>query len=246
MALLLQSANKDSACIEKGRCVFNPTKKELFCSSAAIDYCAGISVLMVYYKILDDIKDSGFFKAIIYRFLKLVVMPSYYKAKKQLKAADCAIKKSVVALDELEKQKSPNMDMAASTFYDMLAFIGSDGANDEKTKRIVYEISKNVGRWIYILDAYNDIDDDVKNKRYNPLVYRYKFLENQEDTLQFSKRIQQNVEFTLDQCLYNLANAFELLEDQDSAVLKNIVYLGLPQKQHSILFQKGRKKDGSV
>jgi hypothetical protein len=149
-------------------------------------------------------------------------------------------------LNKLEKQKSGNMDLAASTFYDMLSFVGAGGVNEEREKRVVYEILKNVGRWIYILDAYNDLEDDFKEGNYNPLIYRYNFLSQKESIQDFMNRIKAEVEFTLNQSLFNLSNAYELLSDDEGGILKNIVYLGLPQKQHGILYQKGRKENESV
>ena len=230
----------DDVRISQGRCVMNPFKKVLYCDSRHIDFCADVSVLLVWHKINDDIRDKGFPKNILARLLSLLMMRSHRRAAKLTEGVDERIARSMEELHVLEAKRSPNMDMAAATFFDMLADISKSGIDDDVKSRVAYEIGKNIGRWIYIIDAYNDIEEDLKSGDYNPLIYRFKKSDS-EDATSFSKRIREEVDFTLSQCIYNLSQAIEFCTREDP-VLTNIVNQGLAMKQFMILFPEEYEK----
>ena len=72
-AMLLMSVHRSCTGFDSGRCRFNPLKKCGFarCTDESYSKAAALSVISVYYKLLDDIRDSGFFKRLGTRFLKL-------------------------------------------------------------------------------------------------------------------------------------------------------------------------------
>jgi len=235
LALSHMSLTGDNdAYIEQGRCVMNPFKKVLYCHSPHIDFCADVSVLLVWHKIMDDIRDKGFPKNLLARLLALFMSRSHKLASKNTPMLDDRIARSMDELHELETALSDNMDLAAATFFEMLADISKAGIKDEQLSRVAYEIGKNIGRWIYIIDAYNDIEDDLKNGDYNPLIYRFK-KEADESAEVFAKRIRDDVDYTLSQCVYNLSAAIEFCTREDP-VLTNIVRMGLSQKQFMVLY----------
>ena len=44
---------------------------------------------------------------------------------------------------------------------------------DEKRRRILGQILYQLGRWIYLIDAADDLKKDTESGNYNPLLYRY-------------------------------------------------------------------------
>ncbi len=238
----MAAAGADDIAVSEGRCVVNPFKKVHFCSSRYIDYCADVSVLLVWHKIMDDIRDKGFPKSIPAHLLSLLMSHPHRRAMESTRGfdTDARIKRSTDELHALEEAHSPNMDEAAETFFSMLADVMAVGVEDESAGRVAYEMGKNIGRWIYILDAFNDISEDIESGDYNPLIYRYKKREG-EDASQFAERIRDDVDYTLAQCVYNLSITQSLCRREDP-VLKNIVDMGLSGKQFSVLYPEENKK----
>ena len=68
----------------QGRCPFNPTKKCNYCSNGESElvYAAAVSMMMFYFKILDNINDSSFFKRLVMYLLLPYAKLKYKKAEK--------------------------------------------------------------------------------------------------------------------------------------------------------------------
>jgi hypothetical protein len=240
LALLLETANDDTFSIEPGRCLLNPIKRKLICKdSSGIGYSAAMSVLFLHYKILDNIRDNTFFRSWKWRFLNLLTYPAFCKAKREYPRQNAHIYTYIQNLRRLEDEKCTILDAPASLFGEILQAIGTEPVTDTANKRIVGEILKNIGRWIYILDAYEDMKEDEQNRAYNPLFYRFE-KSDKEGVNAFRLRIKPDVDFTLTQSLASSANAFALLEYRNfNPVLHNIIYLGLRAKQQTIISGKG-------
>ena len=71
-------------CFEGGRCHFNPTKKCNYCKNASeeLRYAAAVSMMLFYFKVRDNISDSGFFKKILMYLILPWATMKYKKAKK--------------------------------------------------------------------------------------------------------------------------------------------------------------------
>ena len=236
LALLLQNDGKDGECHAPCRCLLHPTQKRSMCSGGkALFYVAGLSILLSYHKVLDNIADSVWYKKIGYTVVKWVMGPSYRKAKKNLPQIDTAIRESICRLHGLEEEKSDHLDMAAATFADMMEQMVVEGTEDPLEQRIYGEIGKHIGRWIYIMDAFADMEEDLKQGSYNPLFYRFSY-DAAEGLEAFRERIRERIDFTLVQSLSTVANSYELMEQGPySPILQNIIYMGLPAKQQTVL-----------
>ena len=108
-------------------------------------------------------------------------------------------------------------------------------------KRILGQLGYDVGRWIYIIDAFADIRDDFKKKSYNP------FLAKKSDDISLDGYIEQlseAAEVSLTYTLSNISAAYELLNiKRNDDVLRNIIYIGMLSKQKSILAGKIKEKN---
>lgn len=248
LALLIESANGEDPAISPGRCMLNPVKIKPICKgSAALSYCAALSLLFLRYKILDNIRDKPFWHGLKWRFLKLLTWPSCRRAKKRLPGVALRIDAYIGDLHRLEEENCPILDEIALLFGEVLQDVGQREIADPAAKRIAGEMLKTLGRWIYILDAFEDLAEDEKNKAYNPLFTRFEKAKG-EETDAFRNRIRGEVEFTLTQSLAASASAFALLEENHfNPILHNILYLGLRARQQTILSGKGERRNyGSV
>ena len=145
-------------------CAAHPAQKHSSRISGITDYAAAMNILLAYYNLVDDWKDDkSFFKKTIAGLLK----KDYQKIRKlyprQVKAADEYIKN----LEKLEKNKETNIDIVAGLTGDMLGEIFAWKCDEwyDELKTLGFFL----GKFIYIMDAYEDIDRDIKNNSYNPL-----------------------------------------------------------------------------
>ena len=152
---------------QPGRCPFNPTKRCNYCSNAAaqFDYVCAVSVLMFYYKLKDDLTDESFFR----RLLVLLILPfaSHWrkKALRQFAAVDRIICESVDMQTKTEAGKTDSFDRAAHASADALGKLFAFEA--EEKQQAFYRFGYAVGRWVYLTDAADDIEKDIKRRRFN-------------------------------------------------------------------------------
>jgi hypothetical protein len=139
-------------------------------------------------------------------------------------------------LSSIEKQCCRSMDMAAEPFAKLTEelFAYKPLCSDDDTERKFRWFGYNIGKWIYLLDAYNDIDDDVKDKNYNPLLIQFEY--DNGDINKFKEGIKDNVSFTLTYTLSEVGRMFELMDiKKNKSILENIIYGGMYKKTLRIL-----------
>ena len=94
---------------------------------------------------------------------------------------------------------------------------------DELHRRVMAEIFYHLGRWIYLVDAADDLKKDFEAGCYNPLRYRYGLTDGTLD-----EKTQQEVALSLDLSVHRMASAYALLERGVwSNILDSIFYESL-------------------
>jgi hypothetical protein len=149
------------------------------------------------------------------------------------------IEKQLNCLHHLEKEKCSSIDRAAEPFAKLMEEVTAyePFCKDDKIEKILRWIGYNLGKWIYILDAYDDLDKDIKSKSYNPIIYQFNY--QGQDVEEFKKQIKERIEFNLMYSLSQIAKAYELLDKEyNDGILENIIYLGMLRKTEHIL-EKG-------
>ncbi|MGB4934617.1 MAG: DUF5685 family protein, partial [Ruminococcus bromii] len=171
-AMLLMSLNRSCKGFKDGRCTCNPLKKCKFATDSGDAYrkAAAFSMISVYYKIIDDIQDSGFFKKLLCRIIKPFFSHQRKKAADKYPDMDKAVSDMMKMQYDAEHSEKPSVDMSAHPTALMLAAVLSAEAHDEIQKRVLYEFGYHIGRWIYLVDAADDIEKDIKSNGFNPFV----------------------------------------------------------------------------
>lgn len=216
LAIIRMSICEGMPCFEQKRCPFNPIKKCNFCKgeNENLNYTADVAMLMVYYKILDDIADSGFFKKLLLYAIKPVFKRYYKKARKFLPDADKIISEMMQRQAKLEKAKISGIDEASDPTAIAMGEILSYNINDEKTNRILKRLGYFLGRWVYAIDAFDDMEKDEKSGNYNPFL--------------LSGKTQEEIFPILNLTAGELANTYESLEVKHfKSIIENIIYDGL-------------------
>ncbi len=213
------------------RCLIHPVKgRPCACGGSAFALAADMSIILTWWQIQDGIADHGFFGGLKYRAASLLLRRAYRKARALRLEFDESTRQHLQTLSQLEKENCPSLDAAADTFAQLLA----DAANevDQPVKRRVLEqMLYHLGRWVYLVDAADDLKKDVKTGSYNPLPLRYAL---PGDTLTDTAR--QALAQTLDSSIRAMAVAFELWDFGDyGPVIESTVYEGLYAVGTSVL-----------
>lgn len=226
-AMLLMSLNRSCKGFKDGRCNCNPLKKCKFATDSGDAYrkAAAFSMISVYYKIIDDIQDSGFFKKLLCRIIKPFFSHQRKKAADKYPDMDKAVSDMMKMQYDAEHSEKPSVDMSAHPTALMLAAVLSAEAHDEIQKRVLYEFGYHIGRWIYLVDAADDIEKDIKSNGFNPFVNKKTGEVKSSD---FIKAV-------LNQSLARAYDAYNLLNFTDfKGILDNMMLLGFPASQNRV------------
>lgn len=215
-------------------------RKDCLPEDEVMSYAADMSVLLSYWKLCDADCDGRFFKKIGAKSAKLLYRRAYHKAAKKHPEADAIFREQLAMLQKLEEENCASIDRAADAFAKMLR--GCAGViREEEQCRKVQHLLYHVGRYLYLVDALEDLPKDIKSDSYNPLRYRYALVDGklqEEDKLQFL--------LSVDASIGMAASALELMDgSSDEKLLKNIIYYGLPGVLRSVAegtFRKRGKK----
>ena len=241
LAILLSSVSGGSLTVRKLRCPAHPfEKRHVIIDNEIISYASDMNVILTYYNLRDKAADGDFTASAA---LTAMLGGAFRKAKKRYPEKCDGIEARLCDLDALEKEKCPSMDRAAEPFAKLMEEVVSFEplCRDEKNKKILTWLGYNLGKWIYILDAYDDLEKDIKRGSYNPLLYQFGY--KGQDTGEFKKEIRDKVEFNLTYTLSQVSGAFELLDTKiNRGIMENIIYLGMLKKTQKIL----EKGSGSV
>lgn len=233
LGLLLASVHNEELVLKKESCIANPLKRKwIVKESRSVDFAADINVLLTYYKLRDNVRDEGSWFS---KLAQLAFHRGYKKSASRNKNLDNIIAASISSQLCLEDKKCCSMDEAAEPFANMMMQLLAAGCrvDDKSISRILGWIGYNLGKWIYIIDAFDDMERDIKSGSYNPLLEQYKY-ENQ-DIRAFKEDIAEEVRLNLLQSLSQTVGSLELLNLKNKGIINNIVYEGLYSKTERIL-----------
>lgn len=220
LALLLDEGS-DPVCPCKRRCAAHPLRpRNTLPVTPSVRLCAQESVILTHYKLLDDIGDEGVWKGMGCRAANMALAKGYRRAKRALPEFDRTVRTRLAELKELEEAHSPQLDRTADAFAGLLS-AAAPVTGDERVDRPRAQLLYQLGRWIYLADAADDLREDQAKGRYNPIDARF----GGQPDLDY-------INTTMDHSLALMQSAFQLLPpNRWQAVLENILYLGLPQVQ---------------
>lgn len=233
LALIKMSVVNDDVEFKKSRCTFNPTHKCLKCTkqNEHILFSVYISMIILYYKLVDNIRDNKFIKKILTCLLYPIVRIYHKKAIKRHFELDEIIKNEIERQNKVEKEKCKNIDIASNPTSVMLGKIFSAGEYEENQKRVLQHLGFCIGRYIYILDAVEDFSKDYKSGSYNTFVLRY-IDNNYEDLDDFKFKVTS----ILNRTLSEIINTYELLQvKSNKEILDNIIFEGLELEKQRVI-----------
>ena len=223
LALLLSSVYTDSENPTYEKCIVSPLKNKKIIINEYTDYSASINILLAYNKLLDNYIDDKSLAALIGSKL---LNKNYIIARNKYPEKEVILKKCLKELSELELKGNSTIDELSEIFAKALAELFVYNSN-YKYSESLRKIGFYIGKYIYILDCFDDLSDDIKKKRFNPLISENLDYTNSE------------VKKKIDLILVELEKEIEQLElKQSKEIIYNIIKLGLQNKAKNILYRK--------
>ena len=234
LAMFILANDETYLTFKKGRCVFNPCKACSYCQgqSDALSKSAALLVLMSYYKVIDNISDSSFFKKIGFTLIRPFFARWKKKAEKKYPEYAKACEKMYTDQRKAEMSDA-GIDESAEPTAKLLEFVFSQQAYNEKIAPAYAQFGYHLGKWIYLMDAAFDIDDDIKHNSFNP-IYN-KLGKSKAESAEFADAL-------LSHSVYLMTSAYRLIDKKRfETILDNIVLIGLTKKQKELL--SGKESD---
>lgn len=213
---------------EKRSCMIHPMQKHDMLSNAITDYAADMGLLLTYFKMLDnwrddrDVKSRGFAKSLRKDIVKIdAAWPRQSRA----------VRTCIHQLSGYEETGEYDLDKVAGFTGTMIGELFVYEENDWSNE--LRKMGLYLGKFIYLMDAFEDLDKDLKKNAYNPWK---PFMERRD--------FEAMVENTLTMMMADCAKEFEKLPIvQDVEILRNILYSGVWTK-YAIARRKQEAKKG--
>ncbi|MGY0373080.1 DUF5685 family protein [Clostridium sp. JNZ J1-5] len=245
LAILLDSLEDHKASYIKSNCIAHPTKQKIIIvDNQSLNYAAFCNVCLTYYKLLDDFQDDS--------SIKSKILSSFLN--KYLKALDDEqnnimkyIEKRLMELSTFEKYcySIDSLDRLSHPFADLTGFIISSYIKDPQYKLDLYWLGYNLGKWIYILDAYDDLEKDMCKNKFNAI--NVTLNTDKLDYNKFKSTIEHRIDFILTNCsreCYEYFKRLPIVKNYD--LIDNILQYGLLDKANLVFKRRDFKNEKSL
>lgn len=213
-------------------CALHPTKKRTVWINEATQYAADMNLVLAYQNLIDDWKDDkAYTKKALAKMLDKDYTRIMSKYPRQVKALEDYMRRT----EEVERSHESNLDVVAGLTGEMLGeiFCWKEDEWAEELRTLGFYM----GKFIYLMDAYEDYDDDVHKNAYNPLVYVKGESAEELDTL---------LRLLLTSMMSECAKSFERLPILLHAdILRNVLYSGVWSKYEYIQLKKRKIEEKS-
>ncbi len=235
-ALVRKALLEESVQVAPRRCLAHPTRRHLMADTDdTLMLCACLSAVLAYHKVQDDRADERGGK----RFAATLATPYLAALRRRARRrghadADDRVAAAMQALRDMERERPMSVDEPADLFGELMATLLADGLSGDRAT-LAHAIGRHIGRWIYILDAADDFEEDVRRGRYNPFVCLYRA----PDMTALSRERRESIRLSLRGELAGLERAFDLLCTDGNpdlrGILSNILYESLPRETDRVL-----------
>ena len=212
LSMLLTSLYEPKTKGEMRRCAFHPIEKRLMLGNEAIDYCADLSALISYYDLRDGWEDE---KRVDKLAESALLKTAARRAGEALPRQRKAVERYVEKLHEVEQKNDMNLDAAANLSGELLGELYV--WKKDVYERDLRELGFYLGKFIYLCDSFEDVEQDIKKNNYNPLIERFNRPEFEAES-----------RVMLEDMMARACRAFECLPlIEDAPIMRNILYSGI-------------------
>lgn len=228
LVILLHSLYESDMNFEEHRCVVHPAKKQKMLYNEITEYAADMNIVLTYFHFVDDWKDEKSKAGLVgVRAFRKTYLEIEKKYPKKCRIIRSCLKK----LQACEEQKEENIDITARYFGELMAELLTY-RQDVWTKTL-RRMGFYLGKFIYILDAYDDVEQDLESGSYNALISLY----GEPD---FDERCKEMMTYVLAES----TSQFERLPCiEDADILRNILYVGVWEKYDKKQLEKNKEEE---
>ena len=226
LAILL--SDREEAPPALARCPMSPLRRREFQpQTPALALAADESVILAYWQARDGVADHGVLSGLKDRAGCAALEGAYRRAAQARPRFDREVRRQLDILSALEARRSPSLDRSADAFAALLAGAAAE-VDDTTRRRVLEQILYHLGRWVYLVDAADDLKKDAASGNYNPVALRFGLRNGV-----WTPEARQTFSRTLDHSIRMIVTAFELW---DFGVWRPL----LEATFYSSLFQVGR------
>lgn len=221
LAILLWPEEENLEALHRG-CVAHPAAgRDYFPGNSALALAADESVILAWWQAQDALRDPGGGKA-KYRAVSLALKKAYRRARERRPDFDGVVRRQLDVLRRLEEERCPSLDEPADAFARLLAAAAGE-AGDPVKRRVLEQMLYHLGRWIYLVDAADDLAEDLASGGYNPLLCRFDLTEGK-----LTGEARESLVISLDHSIRLIGAASELWDFGAWApTVRSTVYEGL-------------------
>ncbi len=216
------------------RCLLHPAHGKPACAGGPwLELAAAESVVLTYWKLRDTVADEVGLSRIGARGLGLWLKGAYDRARRVCPGFDGQVSSLLEELRDLERAGCASLDRVADCFARLLRSAAPE-TGEQGRDRAVGELLYHLGRWIYLIDAVDDLEEDRQRGRYNAVAARFS---------QWSPEDREYLRQSMDHSLALAGAAFQLLEGNTwTPVMENILYSGLPGVEELVFSGKWKER----
>lgn len=214
---------------EQGRekCPPHPFKAHDYVINPTMDYAVDLNVALAYHKCMDNWQDD---RSLASAAAARALERAYRTARTRRPEKCLAIERWMEEIREFEgrglEEIDPPMNMTGKMLGTLFQY------RDDYWAEQLYKMGDGLGRFIYFMDAYDDLESDVRHRKFNPL----KAMMHQEN---FEEICKDGLTMMMADC----ADAFEQLPVvKDADLIRNILYSGVWAKYGYIQTKKAKRK----
>lgn len=229
LVLVLNALYEPGENAGEARCPIHPLKKRPYWNSRFTDYAADLNLILAWWNCMDDWQDERkLSRLLLAKCLRPKVKRLEGKYPRQWKA----IEDNLALIHKYESGPEQSADRAADAFGDLMGELFVPKPEDYWAKDL-RTLGQSLGRFIYMMDACVDLEEDRKKGRPNPLL-----------SLTEGQRTRQDDIELLTMLLGDASSAFEHMPIvEDAPILRNILYSGLWQKYDQAFYKRDNKKE---
>ena len=265
IALMLASVDPEPDAPVPEHCVMHHIRHKTVIRNRAIEYAGDLMLILAWFKLIDDAQDEGklpakagltFFRR-TYRKLQKKYPALCRGIDEDLAALNELERNGCDSIDRVAEGFARVMQVI---FEEGLAFQagtpgpssrGPDTGASETSETTGAEespepsahlhetfakIGYHLGKWIYLIDAADDIEENLEAGTYNPLLLRFRYNKDEETPEQFRERIDERLRFNLFSYLAVIGESLEELDiRKNSAIINNVIYFGLNRRTEEVL-----------
>ena len=212
----------------QSRCVVHPVKKHAFVKSEAFLYAAKMNLLLCYDNLLDDWRDD---RNVAAAMAAAAIRKARMKVAVEYPRQTRAVEKYMEKLHDCEEKRETNLDVAAGLTGEMLAelFCWKEDEWQKDLRRLGFYL----GKFIYLMDAFEDMEKDNKRGNYNPFLLSRGKIKNEE-----------LAEQSLNMMAARAAENFERLPlVENLEILRNILYAGIWGRYEKVKAKREQEKE---